>query len=112
LDSESKLSTEVRFFQAAQPDAALRLVQPREPDHKYYATHRDGLLYLRTNDKAKNHRVVLHAPYISVVFFSQALCRCRSVLKSISTLSASMALNRQSSGSACPQTPHKLWRRL
>jgi len=58
LTSESKLSTEVRFFQAAQPDAALRLVQPREPDHKYYATHRDGLLYLRTNDKAKNYRVV------------------------------------------------------
>ncbi len=36
--------------------------------------------------------------YIAVVFFSQALCRCRSVLKSISTLSASVAVNRQSSG--------------
>ena len=58
LTSESKLSTEVRFFPATQPDAPLRLVQPREPDHKYFAAHRDGLLYLRTNDKAKNYRIV------------------------------------------------------
>jgi len=58
LTSESKLSTEVRFFPATQPDAPLRLVQPREEDHKYFAAHRDGLLYLRTNDKAKNYRVV------------------------------------------------------
>jgi hypothetical protein len=49
---------------------------------------------------------------IDIVFFSQALWRCRSVLKSISTLSASVAVNRQSSGNTWPQTPHNLWRRL
>ena len=58
LTSESKLSTEVRFIPATQVDAPLRLMQPRELDHKYFATHRDGLLYLRTNHKAKNYRVV------------------------------------------------------
>ena len=52
------------------------------------------------------------AGYIAVVFFSQALWRCRSVFKSISTLSASLAVNRQSAGSAWPQTPQNLWRRL
>lgn len=39
LISGSKLSTEVRFFPAAGPDAPLRLVQPREADHKYFAAH-------------------------------------------------------------------------
>ena len=57
LTAESKLSTEVRFLPAGQPDAPLRLVQPREPDRKYFVTHRRGQLYIRTNDKAKNYRV-------------------------------------------------------
>jgi oligopeptidase B len=57
LTAESKLSTEVRFLPAGQPDAPLRLVQPREPDHKYFVTHRRGQFYIRTNDKAKNYRV-------------------------------------------------------
>ena len=50
--------------------------------------------------------------YIAVVFFSQALWRCRSVLKSISTFSASVAVNKQSFGNASLQAPHNLWRRL
>ena len=59
LTSESKLSTDVRFLPANQPEAALRLIQPREPDHKYFAAHRGGQFYLRTNDKAKNYKVVV-----------------------------------------------------
>jgi oligopeptidase B len=59
LTAESKLSTEVRFLPAGQPDAPLRLVQPREPDHKYFVTHRRGQFYIRTNDKAKNYRVAM-----------------------------------------------------
>jgi oligopeptidase B len=58
LTAESKLSTDVRFLPAGQPDAALRLIQPREPDHKYFANHRGGLFYLRSNDKAKNYKIV------------------------------------------------------
>jgi len=58
LTSESKLSTEVRFFSASQPQAPVRLVQPRQPDHKYYCESRGDLLYIRTNDKAKNYRIV------------------------------------------------------
>jgi oligopeptidase B len=58
LTAESKLSTEVRFLPAGQPDAPLRRVQPREPDHKYFVTHRRGQFYILTNDKAKNYRVV------------------------------------------------------
>jgi oligopeptidase B len=58
LTSESKLSTEVRFFPSIQPDAPLTLMQPREPEHKYYATAARGRLYIRTNDKAKNYKIV------------------------------------------------------
>lgn len=58
VTSESKLSTEVRFISAEEPNGGLKLIQPREPDHKYFASHRDGLFYLRTNDKAKNYRIV------------------------------------------------------
>jgi oligopeptidase B len=31
---------------------------PREPEHKYFVTHRGGLFYIRTNDKAKNYKIV------------------------------------------------------
>jgi oligopeptidase B len=58
VTSESKLSTEVRFLSLADPAGALKVLQPREPDHKYFAAHRDGFFYLRTNDKAKNYRVM------------------------------------------------------
>ena len=58
LTAESKLSTDVRFLPAGEPNASLRLVQPREPDHKYFVTHRRGQFYIRTNDKAKNYKVV------------------------------------------------------
>ncbi|HTL59516.1 MAG TPA: S9 family peptidase [Candidatus Limnocylindrales bacterium] len=58
LNSESKLSSEVRFLPANQPDAQLRLVEPRAPDHKYFVTHRNDRFYIRTNDKAKNYKIV------------------------------------------------------
>jgi oligopeptidase B len=58
VTAESKLSTDVRFLPAGEPNAPLRLVQPREPDHKYFVSHRRGLFYIRTNDKAKNYKVV------------------------------------------------------
>jgi oligopeptidase B len=58
VTAESKLSTDVRFLPANAPNTPLRLVHPREADHKYYVTHRGGQFYIRTNDKAKNYRVV------------------------------------------------------
>ena len=58
LTSESKLSTEVRFLPAGKIDAPLQLVAPREADHKYFVTHRRDQFFIRTNDKAKNYKVV------------------------------------------------------
>jgi oligopeptidase B len=59
LTSESKLNTEVRFLPAAPTTDGLRLIAPREPDQKYFATHRHGQFFLRTNEKAKNYKIVV-----------------------------------------------------
>lgn len=58
LTSESKLSTEVRFMPAGGGAGRLALIEPRQADHKYFAEHRKGLFYIRTNSGAKNYRIV------------------------------------------------------
>jgi oligopeptidase B len=58
VTSESKLSTEVRLLPADKPSSTLTVIEPREADHKYFAEHRDGKLYILTNDKAKNYKIV------------------------------------------------------
>ncbi|HWE24591.1 MAG TPA: hypothetical protein VG496_11705, partial [Myxococcales bacterium] len=45
VTSGSHTTSEVRFFGASDPKAALVLVQPRENGHEYYADARGGLLY-------------------------------------------------------------------
>lgn len=56
--SVSKRSSEYRFLPADQPKRALKLIAPRREEVEYYPEHRDGLFYLRTNDRAKEFRVV------------------------------------------------------
>jgi oligopeptidase B len=58
VGAESKTSTDVRFMPADNPNAELKLVLPRQPDHEYDVDHRDGLFYIRTNKGAKNFRVM------------------------------------------------------
>lgn len=60
--SESKLSTEVRALDLKNPAAELRVIEPRQPDHKYYVDHANGKLFIRTNYKAKNYRVMTADP--------------------------------------------------
>lgn len=60
--SESKLSTEVRALDLKHPGGDLTLIEPRRPDHKYFVTHANGKFYIRTNDKAKNYRVMTADP--------------------------------------------------
>jgi len=54
----SKTSTEVRYLPADKPDAALKILSPRQPDHEYDADYRGGLFYIRSNKGAKNFRIV------------------------------------------------------
>jgi oligopeptidase B len=58
LEAFSKTSTEVQYLLAAEPNAALKMILARQPDHEYDVNHRDGLFYIRTNKGAKNFRIV------------------------------------------------------
>lgn len=58
LVSESKLTSEVRYIPTAQPASELKLIEPRRNEHKYFADHREGVFYIRTNQGGKNYRVV------------------------------------------------------
>ena len=56
--SGSKTSTEYRYLPADKPMEAPKVILPREAEHEYSVDHRDGLFYIRTNQGAKNFRLV------------------------------------------------------
>ncbi len=56
--SVSKRSSEFRFLAADQPKGEFTIIAPRREEIEYYPEHRDGVFYLRTNDGAKEYRVV------------------------------------------------------
>ncbi|HSE24787.1 MAG TPA: S9 family peptidase, partial [Pyrinomonadaceae bacterium] len=58
LESTSKTSTEVLYLPASDPNAKLKVIIPRSPEHEYDVDHRDNLFYIRTNKGAKNFKVV------------------------------------------------------
>lgn len=58
LEIFSKTSTEVRYLPGDQPNAALKIILPRQPEHEYDVDHRGGLFYIRSNKGAKNFRIV------------------------------------------------------
>ena len=58
VHSFSKTSTEALYLPANDPNATLKVVLPRQPNHEYDVDHRGGLFYIRTNKDAKNFRIV------------------------------------------------------
>jgi oligopeptidase B len=58
LAAFSKTSTESRYIRADDPNGALKVIIPRQPEHEYDVDHRNGLFYIRTNKGAKNSRIV------------------------------------------------------
>jgi oligopeptidase B len=58
VESQSKTTSEARYLPANKPTEALKVVVPRASDHKYFVDHRGSLFYIRTNDHAKNYRLV------------------------------------------------------
>ncbi|HMM36112.1 MAG TPA: DUF1028 domain-containing protein, partial [Thermoanaerobaculia bacterium] len=58
VESDSHTQSEWRLLAASEPEAALRVVQPREPDHEYDVEAAGDLLYIRTNDGCRDFRVV------------------------------------------------------
>ena len=58
IESGSHTSNELRFLTSDQPLATPSLMAPRIADEEYYADHRDGVFFIRTNDRSKNFRLV------------------------------------------------------
>ncbi len=58
LESSSHTTSEEQFLTAADPAGKWRLIQPRQDNIEYYAEHRNGLFYIRTNDTGRNFRLV------------------------------------------------------
>lgn len=58
LESASHITSECHFLAAATPEGSFTLVAPREDDHEYSVDHRNGLWFIRTNDRGRNFRLV------------------------------------------------------
>lgn len=58
LTSESKLTSEVRYISSDSPNDELKVIEPRQNEHKYFADHRGDFFYIRTNLGGKNYRIV------------------------------------------------------
>jgi oligopeptidase B len=58
LQAVSKTSSEARWLPANNPNAELKVILARQPEHEYDVDHRGDLFYIRTNRGAKNFRVV------------------------------------------------------
>jgi oligopeptidase B len=58
LESASHTASESRFLPAAEPNGDFTLITPREDEHEYSVDHRNGLWFIRTNDKGRNLRLV------------------------------------------------------
>jgi oligopeptidase B len=58
LDSYSKTTTDIRFIPSNEPAGVLRVITPRKAGHTSVVEHRGDELYIRTNDRAPNYRLV------------------------------------------------------
>ena len=58
VGSYSTLSSEMRYLPTAQPEAELRVFEPRAAKHEYYIDHLGDHFYVRSNLDAKNFRVM------------------------------------------------------
>ncbi len=63
LESASHTTTESWVLAADQPNSAFTLICPREDDHEYSIDHRNGLWFIRTNDRGRNFRLPSHGVY-------------------------------------------------
>jgi oligopeptidase B len=58
LGSYSKDTTEMRVLASGEPQGEFRLLLPRRKGHEYFVDHRGDELFIRTNDKGRNFRLV------------------------------------------------------
>jgi oligopeptidase B len=58
MESASHTTTECRALAASEPEGQFTLIAPRQDEHEYSIDHRNGLWFIRTNDRGRNFRLV------------------------------------------------------
>ena len=58
LESASHITSEARVLAADNPLGRFTIISARSDKHEYYVDHRNGLWFIRTNDKGRNFRLV------------------------------------------------------
>ena len=58
IQSSQTMATEYSYIRADQPDAAFRVLFPRERGHEYYVNHFGDYFYVLSNDHAQNFRLM------------------------------------------------------
>jgi oligopeptidase B len=58
IELSSPLTSELRYLEAADPRAEFRVMLPRRQGVEYDATHHAEYFYIRSNDRAKNFRLM------------------------------------------------------
>ena len=58
LESGSHTTTACQGLPADEPTGDFKVIAEREDEHEYSVDHRNGLFYIRTNDKGRNFRLV------------------------------------------------------
>ena len=58
IELASPLTSELRYLDAGQPHSAFRVMLPRRQGVEYDASHHGEYFYIRTNDQAKNFRLM------------------------------------------------------
>ncbi len=58
METASHITSESWVLAADQPEGAFTLICPRRDEHEYSIDHRNGLWFIRTNDRGRNFRLV------------------------------------------------------
>ena len=58
LTAASRISSDVRFLPADQPDGRWKMIAPHVDNVEYYVDHRGDTFYIRTNDTSQTFRLV------------------------------------------------------
>ena len=62
IHTQSTVSSEAWFADASDPKLEFRVFLPRQRDHEYQVEHANGQWIVRTNDQARNFRIVAVQP--------------------------------------------------
>jgi oligopeptidase B len=58
MESASHTTSESWVLAAGEPEGAFTVISPRQDEHEYSIDHRNGLWYIRSNDRGRNFRLV------------------------------------------------------